>query len=66
MWSSGYDIEAIIKVASDADNINPETRDETNKYLVAQLHKHINYHRNLEQSLVRDEATLHTKSIHQH
>jgi len=51
MWKSGYDIESIIKVASKADNINPEERDETNKYLVAQLYRHITFHRNQEQTL---------------
>ncbi|XP_067940977.1 innexin unc-9-like [Watersipora subatra] len=47
MWSSGYDVEAIVSVTSDADNLNPEKRDEANKYIVSQLDRHISYHRHM-------------------
>ncbi|KAF6021449.1 hypothetical protein EB796_020247 [Bugula neritina] len=47
MATSGYDVEAITKVACSADNLNPATRDDTNKYLVEQLDRHITYHRHL-------------------
>lgn len=45
MKSSGYDIEAIVKVANSSDNIEPVKRDEACRYLVAQLNRHITYQR---------------------
>lgn len=51
MATSGYDVEAITKVACSADNLNPATRDDTNKYLVEQLDRHITYHRHLGSSV---------------
>ena len=45
MKTSGYDIEAIVKVANSSDNIDPAKRDEACGYLVGQLNRHITYHR---------------------
>ena len=59
MWSSGYDIESIVKVSCSADNLNPETRDDTNKYIVAQLDRHITYHRHLGRTVSINICTHH-------
>jgi len=45
IYSSGYDIASVVSVSRGAESINPDTRDETHKYLVAQLNRHINYRR---------------------
>lgn len=43
--SGGYDVEAMVKATKGATNLNPETRDKTVKYLVAQMDRLLGYRR---------------------
>lgn len=43
VWTSGYDIRKQIELCSSDANIEPEKRDKTTTYIVAQMYRHITY-----------------------
>lgn len=47
MWTSGYEIQKMIELCSTDENVNPEKRDKTTEYIVAQMHRHITYQRTI-------------------
>ena len=47
-WASntgGYDVEAMVKATKGTSSLNPETRDKTIQYLVAQMDRLLGYRR---------------------
>jgi len=51
--SGGYDVEAMVKATKGTTNLNPEVRDKTIAYLVAQMDRLLGYRRPIDRKVIK-------------